>query len=654
MHRLPHVPVGHYNILPGNWESKHPLLSDPISQDALSTPAQRISALESQCEALKEAVRELSWYKHCARKDLTKWGIRDAYRESESQASAVEIKQLRAELSLVQHLWSGTQERLDRSCASIHALARSIGHVPDPERSEIRHALGEVCGAYDSIKEWCKGVRPADTINRGADRQPAHVEETDKTLARYSGMVAAAHAVGVQLKTEVGPYATTRVSEIAYNKGWHEATSYHTRVMLDKQNPAFHTCTAQMHAHHARQAEMYGETWQNERYFGHDTDMKKKACLSFVGHPREGLKNMSEETRHGYFGEVYRSITRDRTYSGYFADGAYPISKESFSAPEDQATWEDGCANRLAGQGGAASSQPVPEAATPVPSAQSAHPRPLAPVTSSRPAQDPAQSQDLVPVTAGALTIASAQPAPAQSPRHPFILELVEIILRVQDFTFLERILRYAADEIMRYHESESRRPPEQDYTRHSRHDDGRQHHRRGSSAYEDEHRYQSPVDDGHRYRGRDSSVYSGRRRRSPVYDDDREYSSDYEHRYSREYSPVDPGHRYRERSPSEGRRHPRRYSPSPVDRRQRRERDRSEERRYSRYSPSPSDYDRRNRARSSERRHSRRYSPSPDRRRHERRNSPDYDDRRRRSPDYEERRHRRRGRSRSYEYSRR
>jgi hypothetical protein len=553
MHRLPHVPVGHYNRLPGNWESKHPLLSDPISQDALSTPAQRISALESQCEALKEAVRELSWYKHCARKDLTKWGIRDAYRESESQASAVEIKQLRAELSLAQHLWTGTQERLDRSCASIHALARSIGHVPDPERSEIRHALGEVCGAYHSIEEWCKGVRPADTINRGVDRQPAHVEGTDKTLARYSGMVAAAHAVGVQLKTEIGPYATTRVGEIAYNKGWHEATSYHTRVMLDKQNPAFHTCTAQMHAHHARQADMYGETFLAERAAGQDMEkMKKKVHLGFVGHPQEGFWSMSEESHRGYFGDVHRSVARWTVPSGYFADGAYPISKESFFASKDQATWEEGCANRLAGQDGAASSQPVPEAATPVPSAQSAHPvqrpRPLAPagatpasvmsprpasVQSSRPApsQDSAQPQDLAPVTAGALAIVSAQPTPAQRPRNPWIPNLVkefeELISQVHDNYAIDLIMRYVIDEVTRYHESESRHSTEQDYTS----DDERQHHRRGSSAYEDEHRYQSPVDDGHRYRGRDSSVYSDRRRRSPVYEDDRGYSSDHEHR---------------------------------------------------------------------------------------------------------------------------
>jgi hypothetical protein len=537
MHRLPHVPVGHYNRLPGNWESKHPLLSDPISQDALSTPAQRISALESQCEALKEAVRELSWYKHCARKDLTKWGIRDAYRESESQASAVEIKQLRAELSLAQHLWTGTQERLDKSCASIHALAGSIIHVPNPERSEIRHALDGVCGAYDSIEEWCKGVRPADIINRGVDRQPAHVEETDKTLARYSGMVAAAHAVGVQLKTEIGPYTTTRVSEIAYNKGWHEATSYHTRVMLDKQNPELHTCTAQMHAHHARQAEIYGKAYLTERKAGLDVEtMKKKVHLGFIGHPQEGFMNMSEDSHRGYFGDVYKSVARLRVSLGYFADdGAYPITKESFSALEDQTTWEEGCANRLAGQDGAASAHSVPEA---VASARSAHPCPLAPsgvtpasVTSSRPAQDPAQSQDLAPVTAGALAIVSAQPTPAQRPRNPWIPNLVkefeELISQVHDNYAIDLIMRYVIDEVTRYHESESRHSTEQDYTS----DDERQHHRRGSSAYEDEHRYQSPVDDGHRYRGRDSSVYSDRRRRSPVYEDDRGYSSDHEHR---------------------------------------------------------------------------------------------------------------------------
>jgi hypothetical protein len=395
--RLPPVPSGHKNRSPQHWESNHPVHDDPVFKDADSpSQTQQISTLESQCEALKEAVRELSWYKHSAEISFADWDLRDAYRESESQANAVEIKQLRAELSLAHHLWTGTQDRIDESHASIHALAKTIKQHPDVD--SIDHALGQVRGAYDSIEEWCKGVRPADAVN------PAHVKDMHRDeqmqAARYSGMVAAAHAVGVQLKTEIGPYAPARVTDIAYNKGWHEATSYHTRVMLDEHNPDLQTCTPQMHEHHAKQADMYGEMWQNERSFGHDTSkMKKKAYLSFVGHPREGFKNMSEETRRGYFGEVYRSVNRDREYSGFFADGAYPIAKESFSTSEDQTTWEEG--NRLAGQAGASSSRPVPAAEAPVPS------------QSSQPAQSPR------PVTAGVTPVSAKSSRPVQSSAQP-------------------------------------------------------------------------------------------------------------------------------------------------------------------------------------------------------------------------------------------
>jgi hypothetical protein len=388
------------------WECDHPAVKTDSSQ----------LTLEAQCKALKQAVRELSWYKQGAETTFACWDHHVTYRESISQALVQENKQLRDELSLTHDIMTGLRDVISKNSTSIETLSKIVKQTsptPDTEaalaklenaiatkteiesvislaervRSRILHdkeidrVLDKLQDGCEQIDDWCIGLTPKKIIKEGVDRLgervslPLQIHANDKAVeygymygfydgqdmhmgpldreriqaARYSGMVAATHAVTRQLKTEIGPYAPARVADIVYNKGWHEATSYHTRVMLDRENPDLHTCTAQMHEHHARQAEMYGETWQNERFFGHDTtDMKKKACLSFVGHPREGLKKMSEETRCGYFGEVYRSVTRYREYSGYFAgDEGYPISKESFSAPEDQATWQKGRANKL-------------------------------------------------------------------------------------------------------------------------------------------------------------------------------------------------------------------------------------------------------------------------------------------------------------------
>jgi hypothetical protein len=387
---------------PAEWECDHPAFKTDASQLTLE-----------QCKALKQTVRELTWYKQGAEITFASWDQRDAYRESISQALVQENKQLRDELSLTSDIMAGLRDMISKNSTSIETLSKMVkqtSSIPDIDAAltklenaittkieleavismadRLRYerflcrVLDQLDDGCDEIDEWCSGVKPKEIINEGVDRLrervslPLQIHANDKAVeygymygfydgqdmhmgpldreriqaARYSGMVAATHAVTRQLKTEIGPYAPARVADIVYNKGWHEATSYHTRVMLDRENPDLHTCTAQMHEHHARQAEMYGETWQNERYFGHDTDkMKKKACLSFVGHPREGFKNMSEETRRGYFGEVYRSVNRNREYSGYFAgDGAYPISKESFSDPKDQTIWGEGCANSVA------------------------------------------------------------------------------------------------------------------------------------------------------------------------------------------------------------------------------------------------------------------------------------------------------------------
>jgi hypothetical protein len=119
----------------------------------------------------------------------------DTYRESEPQANAVEIKQLRVELSLARHLLTGTRDRIDERSASIDALSKTINQSSDV--NEVRHALDRMHNACESIEEWCKGVRLVDIINKGrqplAHDQDMHLDE--KILARYSDMAGTGQSV---------------------------------------------------------------------------------------------------------------------------------------------------------------------------------------------------------------------------------------------------------------------------------------------------------------------------------------------------------------------------------------------------------------------------------------------------------------------------
>jgi hypothetical protein len=91
--------------------------------------------------------------------------------------------------SLARHLLTGAEDRINESSASVEALSKAIDQGSDIDK--VRLALDRVDNACESIKEWCKGVRPVDTINMG--RRPlAHDQDKifDEKIeaARYSDM----------------------------------------------------------------------------------------------------------------------------------------------------------------------------------------------------------------------------------------------------------------------------------------------------------------------------------------------------------------------------------------------------------------------------------------------------------------------------------
>jgi hypothetical protein len=306
------MPLSAQQTAPANWNFVHEVYSNPVFRDSPSFDESnidmcrnRIHALEARCDALGGALRELSWYKRNTEIDITSWHRRGLTLD----AQAREIRRLQDQLL-----------------------------VRDGKSKELVEELEE---------DLFETVEAVDAPNETADHEDSFSDVIE--AARYSGMVAAANAAAVQLKADLGPYAPAHAMDVAYNKGYHEATSYLTRKILDEQDPQLHLCTTEMDEHHLRQAKIYGETFRAIREAKHNTaHMGTASSLGYIGHPKELFRNMSEETLNGYFGHVRRSALSGSKITGIFnGDQGYVIKNSSFMVSSDRDTWQKGCSNKF-------------------------------------------------------------------------------------------------------------------------------------------------------------------------------------------------------------------------------------------------------------------------------------------------------------------